>query len=90
MRIWMPSFRISNFVEAYTKQVLVNLQDSWHHHRYREILLYERIVQGKGLLQIQVVIITVIPYVEFAIERFSLCLEFLFFEFEESFALLYP
>ena len=84
----MPSLRIINLVEANTEQVLVNLQDSWNNHRDREVLLYERIVQRKGLLKIQAVIITIIPYVEFAVEGLSLSLEFLFFKLEERFMLL--
>jgi hypothetical protein len=84
----MPSLRIINLVEAYTEQVLVNLQDGWNDHRHREVLLYERIVQRKGLLKIQSVIITIIPYVEFAVEGLSLSLEFLGFKLEERFALL--
>ena len=79
---------IINLVEAYTEQVLVNLQDSWNDYRHREVLLYECIVQRKGLLQIQAVIITIIPYVEFAVERLSLSLEFLCFKLEERFTLL--
>jgi len=84
----MPNLRIIDLVEAYTEQVLVNLQDSWNDHRDREVLLYKRIVQRKGLLKIQAVIITIIPYVEFAVERFSLSLEILCFKLEERFALL--
>ena len=82
--------RIINLVEAHTEQVLVNLQDSWNDHRYREVLLYERIVQRKGLLKMQAIIITIIPYVEFAVEGLSLSLEFLCFKLEERFALLRP
>jgi len=84
----MPSLRIINLVEAYTEQVLVNLQDGWNDHRHREVLLNERVIQRKGLLKIQAVIITIIPYVEFAIEGLSLGLEFLGFKLEERFALL--
>ena len=84
----MPSLRIINLVEAYTEQVLVNLQDGRNDHRHREVLLNERIIQRKGLLKIQAVIITIIPYVEFAIEGLSLGLEILGFKLKERFALL--
>jgi hypothetical protein len=80
---------ILNLVKAYTEQVLVNVQDRRNDHRYREVLLYERIVQREGRLNKQSVVITIIPYVEFAVERLALILDFLRFKLKKCFALLY-
>lgn len=85
--VWVPSLYIFDLVESHTKQVLVNLQNCRNDHRYREVLFYERIIEGKGFLDIQPVVITIIPYIEFAVERLPFGLEVISFEFKESFAL---
>ena len=85
----MPSLCILNLVKAYTEQVLVNVQDRRNDHRYWKVLLYERIVQRQGRLNKQSVVITIIPYVEFAVERLALILDFLCFKLKKCFALLY-
>ena len=68
------------FNELDAEKVLVNIQDSWHDLRHGEVLLDQGVVELQGLLDELAVVIPVIPKVEFAIERQTFLVVFLFLE----------
>jgi hypothetical protein len=55
-------------LEVYTQQVLVNLQDRRHHHIHGEVLFNQGIIEVESALNIEAVIIPIVPDVELSIE----------------------
>lgn len=70
------------------QQVLVDLDDLRDDNSHREILLDQAFVQVQRRLDELLVVVPIIPDIEFAIEWISLLLVFLLLEFEQSLTIL--
>lgn len=81
----MPSLPLL-FNELNTEQILVDIKNCWDYDGHREVFLHQRIIEAKGFLHIDAVVIAIVPDIKLSVEGKPKLLAFLFLECKKYFA----